>query len=196
MPSESEGSVTHFFGKLRSGDRSAAGELWKRFFPRLVALAGKTLRHGSQAVAGADDAAQSALISFWQRAERGDFADHLDRNSLWKLLAAITVRKSLKQARRERAEKRGGGKVRTESALPATDGAEFNLDHLLGELPAHDFDLRCEELLLQLNEDLRPFALLRLMGHKNREIATLFQCTERKVERKLQLIRQTWQREM
>lgn len=194
MPAEPVGSVTHFFGKLRTGDPSAAGELWKRFFPRLVALAGKTLRRASQATPDAENAAQSAFVSFWQRAEQGDFADHLDRDSLWKLLATITVRKSLKQARRERAEKRGGGRVRAASSLPAGVGGEFNLDHLLGQVAAHDFDLRCEEMLLQLDEELRPFALLRLLGHKNREIAALHDCTERKVERKLQLIRQTWQR--
>jgi RNA polymerase sigma factor (sigma-70 family) len=196
MPDESDGSVTCFFAKLRTGDQFAAGELWKRFFPRLVALAGKTLGHGSRAVADADDAAQSALISFWQRAERGEFAEHLDRDSLWKLLAAITIRKSLKQVRRERAQKRGGGRVRTESSLPATDGAEFSLDHVLGQMPAHEFDMRCEELIAQLDEDLRPFALFRLMGHKNREVATILECTERKVERKLQLIRQTWEHEL
>lgn len=196
MSDDGEGSITCFLTKLRTGDPSAVGELWTRFFPRLVALAGKTLRHSSQTAADADDAAQNALISFWQRAERGDFSQHLDRDSLWRLLAAITIRKSLKQARHERFQKRGGGRVRTESSISAIDGAEFSLDQTLGPMPASDFDLRCEELIEQLDEDLRPFALFRLIGHKNREVATILGCTERKVERKLQLIRQTWECEL
>jgi len=47
-----------------------------------------------------------------------------------------------------------------------------------------------------LDVDLRSFALLRLMGYKNREIALEFGCTERKVERKLQLVRAVWVEEV
>ena len=51
-------------------------------------------------------------------------------------------------------------------------------------------------MLELLEPDLRSYALLRLMGHKNREIADQFSCTERKVERKLQLIRAVWDEEV
>ena len=54
----------------------------------------------------------------------------------------------------------------------------------------------CEELMLKLEEEPRAFALLRLMGYKNREIAEMHDCTERKVERKLNLVRLVWQREV
>ena len=59
-----------------------------------------------------------------------------------------------------------------------------------------DFALTCEELLERLEPELRIFAMLRLMGEKNREIAQQLGCTERKVERKLQLIRATWEDEI
>lgn len=177
------GSVTNFFQQLQAGDRTAAEELWQRFFPRLLGLARKTLSGRQQRVADADDAMQSAFISFWQRAERGDFADDLDRNDLWNILGVITIRKAQKQLRREAAQKRGGGRQRE----------EFGLEEALSRLPSADMDLICEELIGQLDPELREFALLRLMGYKNREIAAQFGCTERKVERKLQLIRAVWE---
>jgi DNA-directed RNA polymerase specialized sigma24 family protein len=67
------------------------------------------------------------------------------------------------------------------------------LEQLAADMKATDFDLSCEELLLQLDEELRVYAVMRLMGYRNREIAEQFDCTERKVERKLELIRLCWE---
>jgi DNA-directed RNA polymerase specialized sigma24 family protein len=199
MTSPAEGSVTQFFVKLRQGDPTAADELWRRFFPRLVGLARKTLSGRPVAVADAEDAVQSALFSFWQRARRGDFGDDLGRDNLWNLLGVITVRKALKHQERERALKRGGGKVFHETALSRGAGAggtPFRLDDTLSSVPAVEFDLRCEELLLMLDEELRRFALLKLLGHATPEIAAQLDCTERKVQRKLNLVRMRWEREL
>lgn len=194
LPGDLAGSVTFFFGQLRSGNRDAAHELWMRFFPRLRGLARKTLSGYPQRMADAEDAAQSAFISFWQRAEKGEFGEDLDRNNLWNLLGVITVRKALKQVERERTPKRGGGLVRGETEVVGgvADGDGFRLDQALASMPTHDFDLHCEELLLQLNEELREIALLRLWGYATSEIAEQLQCTERKVQRKLELVRLKW----
>lgn len=194
MPDEAVGSVSCFFTALREGDSDGARLLWERFFPRLLALARKTLAGLPQRVADADDAVQSAFASFCQRASRGDFGDALDRNDIWKLLGVITVRKSIKQARRERTDKRGGGRVLDEAALAGGLPDTLSLDHLPGAAPAPDFDILAEELLLEIDEDLRIFAILRLLGFMDREIADRLDCTERKVQRKLHLIRLRWQR--
>jgi DNA-directed RNA polymerase specialized sigma24 family protein len=193
MPEDAEGSITQFFSKLRAGDPAGAEQLWGCFFPRLLGLARKTLAGLPQQVADADDAVQSAFVSFWQRAKAGDFGPTLDRNELWKLLGTITLRKALKQARHEKADKRGGGRVVGEHALTAADGSPQQLDSLVGQVPTRDFDLACEELLGQLDEELHAYALLRLLGYRNREIAQMHDCTERKVERKLNLIRLQWE---
>lgn len=191
------GSVTLCYAQLRSGDEHAAGELWKRFFPRIRGLARKTLGAFPQRATDADDAAQNAFISFFQQVDRGDFGDHLDRQSLWNLLAVITVRKALKQVERERSQKRGGGRVRGESDRAASaEGREFRLDEALAEMPMQEFDLRCEEMLLVLPEQLREIALLRLMGHTNVEIARMLECTERRIQRKLQHIRTKWENQI
>lgn len=193
--SEIEGSVTQFFGQLRAGDRSAAQQLWEHYCPRLLALARKTLMGRMPRGTGPEDAVQSAFISFWQRAEKGQFVGDVDRNQLWNLLGLITVRKALKQAGRERSLKRGGGKVIPQHALLDRSGNPMTFDEVAGTTPAPEFDMICEEMLGLLDEETRTIALQRLMGYKNREIADELQCTERKVERKLQLIRAIWEAE-
>jgi DNA-directed RNA polymerase specialized sigma24 family protein len=184
------GSVTRFFSQLQAGEPAAAEALWERFFPRLVALARQTLAGRPQRVADADDAAQSAFASFCLRARAGEFAIG-DRNDLWNLLGVITVNKARIQVRREAAEKRGGGRVVGEGELTRPDGSPLHLEEA-AVLPPADFDCHCEDLLNQLEPELRQFAVLRLLGYRNREIAEMHDCTERKVERKLNLIRLRW----
>lgn len=158
----------------------------ERFRPRLLALAHSTLGGRVPRMADAEDALQSAMISFWEQVEEGKFDDQLDRDDLWNLLGLITVRKAIKLASRELAQKRGGGKVI--SGVP--------LENIAGEKSAATLDVLCSELLEMLDVDVRTVALLRLMGHKNREIAEHLGCTERKVERKLQLVRAVWEEEV
>jgi RNA polymerase sigma factor (sigma-70 family) len=190
-PLDECGSITQFFGQLRTGNPTAAEALWERYFPRLLGLARKALTGRPQRVADADDAVQSAFASFCLRVRAGEY-DINDRNDLWGLLGVITVNKARMQARREDAQKRGGGRVVGEDALTRSDGSPLPLDENAA-LPSGDFDIHCEELLEQLEPELRQFALLRLLGYRNREIAQMHDCTERKVERKLNLIRLRWQ---
>jgi DNA-directed RNA polymerase specialized sigma24 family protein len=186
------GSVTRFFDQLREGDPGAAEELWARFFPRLVALARQALAGRPQRAADADDVAQSAFASFCLRVKAGEFRIQ-DRGELWNLLGVITANKARKQVRHESAQKRGGGRVIGEGALAGRDGSPLPLDEIARALPAADFDLHCEELLDSLGPELRPFALLRLLGFTNSEIAARFECAERTVERKLTLVRLKWE---
>ena len=183
MSDDLSGSVSILFRQLRAGDPAAVERLWDRFRPRLTALAEQALSGRWQQMADAEDALQSAFISFWQRAERGDFGDEMTRDDLWNVLGTITVRKALRQQRRESAQKRGGGRTRE----------EMDLHESVSTADSPEFEVVCAEML---EPDLRSYALLRLMGHKNREIADHFGCTERKVERKLQLIRAVWDQEV
>lgn len=116
----------------------------------------------------------------------------LDRNELWALLGVITVRKAHNQVRREAATRRGRDLVLDENALGRPGGPPA-LDSQPAPPQVAEVDLTSEELLAQLDEDLRTIAVLRLLGYKNREIAAELGCTERKVERKLQLIRVAWE---
>ena len=158
MSPDLSGSISIMFQRIRSGDPRAVEQLWARFRPRLLALARSTLAGRCQRVADAEDALQSAFVSFWQRAERGDLGDDLRRDDLWNVLGLITVRKALKHQERERAQKRGGDR-QLENRSP---------DELAAPPSDTGIDLVCTELLELLDADLRSFAVLRLMGHKNR----------------------------
>lgn len=180
------GSITVLYQQWRQGNPESLNQLMARFWPRLLALANSTLRGRVQRLADAEDALQSAMISFWERVDGGGFDNEMDRDDLWNVLGLITVRKAIRLKERERARKRGGGQVVT----------GVSLENSPEQRAAEGIDLICAELLEMLEPDLQAFALLRLTGHKNREIAEQFDCTERKVERKLQLVRAVWEQEV
>ncbi len=193
MSEAEEIPLTVAFAQMQSGDQQAATALWAHFFPRLLGLARHVLRTHKLSTVQPEDAAQSAFASFWHRTEQGGFVQNLNRNDLWKIMATITVRKARRHLARELTDKRGGGQVRNESSLPSGSDGEFRFDKEFAGLRSGEFDLACEELLgsLETNE-LRSIAVYKLMDYTNREIAVLLQCTERRIERKLQVIRTAW----
>lgn len=183
---DASGSITILYQQWRQGQSTALTDLIARFRPRLLALAHSTLAGRVPRFADADDALQSAMISFWEGVEGGGFKDDLDRDDLWNVLGLITVRKALKLQSMERTQKRGGGRV----------VSGVSLENSASPAPGADLDLLCSEMLEILDVELRTFALLRLTGYKNCEIAAELGCTERKVERKLHLIRAVWGQEI
>jgi len=197
------GSVTMWIARLNEADSGAAQEeIWKRYFRRLVGLARTKLGDSPRRAEDEDDVAVAALQSFFQDAEAGRFPDLKDRTNLWPLLAKITARKAINQRKRQLAAKRGGGKVRGESAvgLPAS-GEPRPLSDLIVDDLTPDFlvALRDEyQRLMELlpDEQLRQIVRLKLAGHANREIAQELNVVERTAERKLQLIRSYWSQEV
>ncbi len=181
-----DGSITCLLELLRERDDSAALQLWERFVPRLLGLARRVLASHPRLNGYEQDVVQSVFASFFQRLHRGQFYFG-ERDDVWNLLAVMTVRKARMAIRRENAEKRGGGQIVNEAG-PSTSPLEAVAAAQLGP----EFDLHAEELLAGLPEELRTVAVLRLMGHTNPEIAQQLDWTVRKVERKLQLIRLTW----
>src|SRR5262245_16662421 len=107
MPSDDEVSV--WLVQLQAGESAAARPLWDKYFRRLVGLARKRLRDSPRRVSGEEDVALSAVDSFCRNAEAGRFPDLTDRGSLWRLLAAFTLRKAAHHARGAVALKRGSG---------------------------------------------------------------------------------------
>jgi RNA polymerase sigma factor (sigma-70 family) len=190
----SEGSVTQLFALVQQGDDGAAARLWERFVPRLLGLARRTLASHPRLDGFADDVVQSVFASFFQRAQAGNFVLD-DRDDLWNLLGVMTVRKARRAIRHESAEKRGRGHVLNDAAASDQSRAPRVLDAVPASQLGPEFDLHAEEMLELLPDDLRTVAVLRLMGHTNREVASQLDWTVRKVERKLQLIRLGWEKE-
>jgi DNA-directed RNA polymerase specialized sigma24 family protein len=199
----SEGSVTHWLGRLRAGDHAAAQPLWERYFHRLVGLARQKLRDAPRRAADEEDVALSAFDSFCRGAEQGRFPQLQDRDDLWRLLFAFTARKAFDQVRDERRQKQGGGAVLGESALLGPEGSageEAGLEQVLGREPTPAFAAevaeQCQRLLGRLGDDeLRAIARRKMEGDTNEEIAARLGCAVSTVERRLRLIRQTWEEE-
>ena len=203
MATGDEGSVTHWLGELKVGDREAAQPLWDRYFQRLVGLARARLRamHVATADADEEDAALTAFKSFCAGVERGRFPQLSDRDNLWRLLVTITKRKALDQAARKRRQKRGGGRQRNEADLAGSPGGgpAMGLEQLVGEEPTPEFAaLVAEEYRNRLealeDETLRRVASWKLEGYTNEEIAARLGCALRTVANKLKLIRLKWER--
>jgi DNA-directed RNA polymerase specialized sigma24 family protein len=198
----SDGSVTHWIHQLKAGEQAAAQPLWEAYFRRLVGLARKKLCGARYPSADEEDVALSAFDSFCRGAERGRFPKLDDREELWRLLVRITARKVIDLHNREHAVKRGG--VPGEVALrgsPAAAAVEVDLEQVVGTEPSPDFAAEvadeCRRLLDRLGDDeLRKLALLKMEGHTNEESAEELRCARVTVERRLRLIRETWEKEV
>jgi DNA-directed RNA polymerase specialized sigma24 family protein len=185
------GSVTHWIKQIKEGGESLAEqELWDRYFSRLAALARRKLEDLPPHVRDEEDLALSALNTLFVRAKQGCFPQLHDRTDLWRLLAAITVRKSIDRRRNSRAEKRGSGQVHDGSGFEAT------LRDVAVSEPTPDMlaavNEECQRLMGALGKELRLVARMKLEGYTNGEIAKVLGRVERTIERKLDRIRHTW----
>jgi DNA-directed RNA polymerase specialized sigma24 family protein len=190
MPADD--AVTLWLGQLQAGDPAAVRPLWEAYFRRLVGLARARLRDAPRRAADEEDVALSAFDSFCRGAEAGRFPDLADRDSLWRLLAAFTLRKAAHHVRDAGRLKRGGG--------AGWEDASGVLEAVLARDPdpalAAEVAEECDRLLAALTDpELRQVALLRIDGHSVEEVAAKVGCAPRSVKRKLQLIRGIWERE-
>jgi RNA polymerase sigma factor (sigma-70 family) len=196
-----EGSVTHWFEQVREADSAATRALWERYFPELVRLAREKLRGAPRRAADEEDVAASVMESLFRAAEQGRFPDLMDRDDLWRLLLRMTARKVVDLKRHEARQRRGGGRVKGESALGRAGSAydPAALAEVIGDAPTPEFAAmmveQCQRLLAGLADpDLEAMASAKLEGYTNEEIAEQLGCSLRTVERRLHLIRKKWQR--
>jgi DNA-directed RNA polymerase specialized sigma24 family protein len=196
-------SVTQWINRLKAGDPDAAQKLWERYFRRLVGLARKKLRAAPRRAADEEDVALSAFDSFCRGAKLDRFPQLHDRLDLWQLLVLLTARKAIDLAQHERRQKRGGGAVLDEAALPcakdsSAQGAALEQFEAPEPTPALAAQVAEEgrRLLERLdNPELRSVALLKVEGYGNEEIAAQLGCGLRTIERRLRLIRSIWEQE-
>ena len=199
MKSQSELSISQWVLGAKRGDSQAIGALWQCYFERLVRLARQKLAAAPRRVADEEDVALSAFASFCRAARAGRLPDLADRHGLWRLLIRLTAEKAVDQARREGRAKRGGGRVRGESAWAHGDGSAIGpgLAQVIGDVPTPEFAAmvteECGRLLRQLNDNLRPVAVAKMQDATNEEIALSCGCSLSTVERSLRLIRKIWQ---
>jgi DNA-directed RNA polymerase specialized sigma24 family protein len=205
MPSASgspRGSVTSWLEQLKAGDPAALQPLWERYFGCLVRLARKHLRGLAGGAADEEDVALSAFESFWQGVGSGRFPQLSDRDDLWQVLVVLVKRKASNLAKSERRQKRGGGKLRQASAILGSDAAQEAeaFGQLISREPDPEFAAQiveqCRCLLECLADaELQSVAVWKMEGYTNAEIATRLGRSLSAVERKLRLIRDSWEKE-
>lgn len=114
----------------------------------------------------------------------------------------LTVREVAALQRRERRLKRGGGRGAGETLQGEPD---FEIDEALNQVTDDDPSPELAAMAAEDNrrlfgalddETLRVVALLKLESFTNEQIATCLDCGLRSVERKLDLIRRAWRREL
>jgi DNA-directed RNA polymerase specialized sigma24 family protein len=199
MPATCAGSITRWIGDLRSGGGAAARHLWERYYGSLVRLARNRLRGRAGAVADEEDAALSALDSFFRRAAAGRFPRLADRRGLRRLLVTMTLRKVVDQIQREHAAIRGGGRRVDEAGLAGRDGSRpgAGLDGFAGREGRPEVAARASEeyrrLWCRLGDDtLRLVLDLSRDGYTKEEIADQIGRSVKTVARKLEVIRTVW----
>lgn len=192
-------SVSQWLSTLKAGDLAAAERLWKRYAARLIELARRGLIHAPKGGGDEEDVAQSVFHNICRGAVAGRFENVTNRDDLWWLLLTITRQKVIDHVRREMAQKRGGGRVVTETDLGASSLEEsgFTLEALVGDEPTAEFmailNEETDRLMGVLRDDrLRQVAQLRIEGYTVSEIAANLGISTRSIERKLQLIRTSW----
>jgi DNA-directed RNA polymerase specialized sigma24 family protein len=145
--------------------------------------------------------ALSAFHSFCERVGRGQFPQLADRDDLWRILVTITVRKVAETVRHQTRLKRGGGAVMNQSVYVGDDEIDEGMTRVLSSEPTPEAAAQLaedyERLLDKLKDaTLETVALRRLEGHSREEIAAELGTSVRTIDRKLILIRLTWQEEL
>src|SRR5262245_53084922 len=98
-------SFARMLARLEQGDEAAASEVFGRYIRRLTVLASRQFDTWLRHRVDVEDVVQSAYKSFFVGHGEGRF-DLADWDSLWSLLAVITVRKCYRRRDYLRAERR------------------------------------------------------------------------------------------
>jgi RNA polymerase sigma factor (sigma-70 family) len=179
-------AITILIEGVKTGDEEAIQRIWKQYYEKLIHLARDKVAASPAYFADEDDVVQSALVSFINRAQKGQFPRLDDRDSLWKLLITITLNKVRALARKEgrRIEILQREQENFLKGEPSVEVAVEMADQI--------------ERLMSLLEDpmLREVAVAKLEGATNKEVSQRIGKSIPTVERKLRLVRTLWAAEM
>jgi RNA polymerase sigma-70 factor (ECF subfamily) len=171
--------------RLRRGDEAAAAEVFRRFARRLIGLARDHLDARLRQKLDAEDILQSVLKSFFVRHAAGEY-ELSNWDSLWSLLAVITLRKCGYRTRYFRAARRD---VRREAVPRPGDDESVASWEALASDPTPS-DAAClvetvEQLLRGFDNRERAAVELALRGRKAPQISAEIGMAERSVYRVL-----------
>jgi RNA polymerase sigma-70 factor (ECF subfamily) len=151
--------------RVRAGDAAAAAELVRTYEPAIRRAVRVRLEDTRlQRLCDSMDICQSVLASFFLRAAAGQY-DLKTPEELFKLLVSMARNKLTDEARRQAAERRGGG--RAPAALEGVDQADPRgtpSEQLMGRELLEEFRKR-------LSEEERQLAEQRALGREWAELA-------------------------
>ena len=161
---------------VQAGEDEAASELYRRYAPRLFALAKKRWPAVLGGRLDPDDIIQSVFRTFFDHSREGLY--HVaESGDLWSLLAVIVVNKIRVQQTRQFAAKRDVRRTQ------GGDSAEW--DEISAANDDSQMSLIIDELLESLPSDHRRVIELRLEGHDVATVAETIGRSKRSVERLL-----------
>ena len=173
--------------RWRAGDQEAARQIFERYVSQLLTLASRRISQRLASRVDPEDIVQSVFRTFFHRAREGQFQID-DPDDLCKLLARITVHKTLRQIAFHRRAKR--------DACQEAGQGDAEADHMMSLLASEPtpedtvalYD-QMEHFLGQLGTEDRRILQMRMEGYSNVEIADKLNITDRKIRRLLERIR-------
>jgi len=181
--------------RLEAGEEQAAVEVCDRFVHRLIALARQHLDGATLRKIEPEDVVQSAYKSFFVKFREGHY--HLTNwDSLWGLLARITLRKCRRKREFFHAQRRD---VNREVSADPLDDSSIQEPAVVGHDPtpseAAVLAETVESVMRGMNESGRQIVCLSLQGQSVAQISDQIGRTERTVERVLGRLRERLVRE-
>jgi RNA polymerase sigma-70 factor (ECF subfamily) len=187
-------SFSRLMTRLRSGEDSAAREVFQRFAGRLIALTRGRFNRLLARKVDPEDVVQSAFKSFFVRHQAGKL-DVGDSEGLWNLLTLITLRKCADRAEYHLAERRDAAREATgRDGGDAIDKCLRALDRQPRPEEAVMLAETVEHLFLGLSDHERPILELSLQGYTAPEISVRLGRAERSVRRLRERIRRRLER--
>ena len=196
-----DGSITTCIRTLidTSGlNEAAAKKIFERYFEQLQQIARKKIAGRRLHDRDEEDFAIEVLRQFFEGVRDGRFHTLDDRDDLWQVLLMILGRRLIDHYRKKPEPVVGESAFLQPGRDPSSDAGFVVPDP--GPAP-DEIAEAVEELLARLKQfpergGFRQIALWKLEGRTNAEIARLLKRSEKRVERKLQIMRRELRRNL
>ncbi|HLJ96569.1 MAG TPA: sigma-70 family RNA polymerase sigma factor [Gemmataceae bacterium] len=187
---EREQDFSELMHRLRSGDDTAAVQVFDRFARKLIVLAREHMDDVVRRKVDPEEIVQSVYRSFFTRYRQGHF-ELVNWDSLWGMLTTFTIRKCINRVEYFHAQCRD---VRREFPLDKRGPEESYpapslFDREPTPLEAAILSEAVQQVMTDLEERERQILALHLQGYTVHEISPEVGRSERTVQRLLERIR-------
>jgi RNA polymerase sigma factor (sigma-70 family) len=163
-------------------DDEALGQLFQKFYPKLLLIAEKRIKPDMKDRVEAADVAGTVIRTVLRRIKENKFQFD-DEESLSKQLWVITVKRLANKIRAEKTQKRGGGRTR----LSLEDCFSPTMEP--GPAEAAEFSELIMNISSKLDEVGQRVFELHMAGYKYHEIAEQIGYSTKTVQRKIEIIK-------